>query len=569
MIILGITAFQHDSAACILVDGKLMAAGEEERFSRKKHDGGFPYGAINYCLSHVGARISDVDWVGFCINPWLNIHKKAFHLLVNLPRTLAFLRDQADYSSGIPSMMVAKSYLKKLPGYRPQEARFKFQFVEHHIAHAYSSFTISPFDDAAVLSADGIGEWTTTLLSTGRGNTVRKLKEVYFPVSLGAFYTTLTMYLGFRRNTDEYKVMGLSSYGKTGKYYDEFKRVVRLLPDGGYDMDMSFFNYPYGEIPYYSDKFLLTFGDDRKPDGEVLDRHADVALGGQRRLEDAMLHMTRYLHKVSGSKNLCLNGGVALNCVANGRIIKETPYENIYVQPAAYDAGAAIGAAFYIHNKVLSNRREFVMDHAFLGPEYSQNEIREFLELSKAPYKEVKDPSATAAKLLAKGRIVGWFQGRMEFGPRALGKRSILADARDPKMKDVVNELVKHRESFRPFAPSILAEKVGEYFDFTYPSPFMLLVYNVLPEKRDVIPSVTHVDGTGRVHTVDKNMDPLYYNLIAEFEKLTGVPVVLNTSFNIKEEPIVCTPKDALRCFYTTGLDDLVIGNFHLSKTRP
>jgi carbamoyltransferase len=362
--------------------------------------------------------------------------------------------------------------------------------------------------------------------------------------------------------------MGLSSYGKADKYYNEFKRVIRLLPDGEYEIDMSFFNYQYGEIPYYSDKFLLTFGDDRKPGQDVTDRHAEVARGGQRRLEDAMLHLANYLHTVTGSRNLCLNGGVALNCVANGRLLKQTQFEQIYVQPAAYDAGAAVGAAFYIHNGLLGNKRDFVMDHAFWGPEYSHDEIEAFLKLSKVPYRKVKNPSAEAARLLAKGRIVGWFQGRMEFGPRALGKRSILADARDPKMKDVVNDVVKHRESFRPFAPSILAEKVSEYFDFSYPSPFMLLVYNVLPDKRDVIPSVTHVDGTGRVHTVEKATDPLYYNLIAEFEKLTGVPVVLNTSFNVQEEPIVCTPNDALRCFYTTGIDDLVIGNFLLSKTR-
>ena len=344
--------------------------------------------------------------------------------------------------------------------------------------------------------------------------------------------------------------------------------MIRLLPDGEYELDMSFFNYQYGEIPYYSDKFLLTFGDDRKPGQEVTDRHAEVALGGQRRLEDTMIHMANYLRQVTGSKNLCLNGGVALNCVANGKLLMQTEFEEIYVQPAAYDAGAAIGAAFYIHNGLLGAKRDFVMDHAFWGPEYSRDEVEAFLKLAKVSYKEVKDPAAEAAKLLAEGRIVGWFQGRMEFGPRSLGKRSILADPRDPKMKDVVNELVKHRESFRPFAPSVLAEKVSEYFDFSYPSPFMLLVYNVLPEKRDIIPSVTHVDGTGRVHSVEKDMDPLYYKLIAEFEKLTGVPVVLNTSFNIKEEPIVCTPKDALRCFYTTGLDDLVIGDFLLSKTQ-
>jgi len=568
MIILGITAFQHDSAACVLVDGRLMAAAEEERFSRKKHDGGFPYGAINYCLNEIGASINDVAWVAFCINPWLNLHRKIFHLVRHFPRTLAFCRDQADYSGGIPTMMIAKSYLKKVPGYDPQQARFKFQFVEHHIAHAYSCFTISPFDEAAILSADGIGEWTTTLLASGRGNKISKFKEIYFPSSLGAFYTTLTTYLGFKRNSDEYKVMGLSSYGKTDEYYNEFKRVIRLLPDGGYEMDMSFFNYQYGEIPYYSDKFLLTFGDDRKPGQKVTDRHAEVAIGGQRRLEDTMLHIANYLRRVTGSKNICLNGGVALNCVANGKLLMQTEFEEIYIQPAAYDAGAAVGAAFYIHNGLLGAKRDFVMDHAFWGPEYRRDEIEAFLKLAKVPYEEVKAPAAEAAKLLAKGRIVGWFQGRMEFGPRSLGKRSILADPRDPKMKDVVNELVKHRESFRPFAPSVLAEKVSDYFDFSYPSPFMLLVYNVLPEKRDIIPSVTHVDGTGRVHSVEKDMDPLYYSLIAEFEKLTGVPVVLNTSFNIKEEPIVCTPKDALRCFYTTGLDDLVIGDFLLSKPQ-
>ncbi len=568
MIILGITAFQHDSAACVLVDGKLMAAAEEERFTRKKHDGGFPYGAISYCLNEIGASINDVAWVGFCVNPWLNLHRKIFHLARHFPRTLTFFRGQAECSSRIPSMMVAKSYLKKLPGYEPQQARFKFQFVEHHIAQAYSCFTISPFDEAAILSADGIGEWTTTLLASGRGNKISKFKEIYFPFSLGAFYATLTMFLGFKRNSDEYEVMGLSSYGKTDKYYNEFKRVIRLAPDGEYEMDMSFFNYQYGEIPYYSDKFLLTFGADRKPGQEVTDRHAEVARGGQRRLEDALVHMANYLHKVTGSRKLCLSGGVALKSVANGMLLKQAGFEETFIQPAANDAGAAVGAAFYIHNGLLGNKRDFVMDHAFWGPEYSHDEIEAFLKLSKVPYREVKDPSAEAARLVSQGRIVGWFQDRMEFGPHALGKRSILADPRDPKMKDVVNELVKRRKSFRPFGLSILAEKVSEYFDFSYPSPFMLLVCNVLPEKRDVIPSVTHVDGTGRVQTVEKDTDPLYYNLIAEFEKLTGVPVVLNTSLSIEGEPIVCTPRDALRCFYTTGIDDLIISDFLLSKTE-
>jgi len=565
MIILGITAFQHDSAACLVVDGQLVAAAEEERFSRKKHDGGFPFGAIQYCLAQVGATINDVDWVGFCINPWLNLHKKALHLIRYFPRTIAFLRDQADYASGIPSMMVASSYLKRLPGYDKSKARFRFTFVEHHIAHAYSTFIISPFDEAAILSADGIGEWTTTLLAVGRGKSIERIREISFPVSLGAFYTTLTMYLGFRRNSDEYKVMGLSSYG-SARYHDEFKRVIRLLPEGGYDFDFSFFNYPYGEIPYYSEKFIMTFGKDRKPGEEVTQRHADVAAGGQRRLEETMLHMARFLHSVSGSKHLCLNGGVALNCVANGRILRETPFEKLYVQPAAYDAGAAVGAAFYVHNRILDNQRNFVMDHAFLGPEFTGDEIRSLLDLAKLPYRKVADVASETARLLAQKRIVGWFQGRMEFGPRALGKRSILADPRDPGMKDIVNERVKHRESFRPFAPSVLEEKVGEYFDMEHPSPFMLLVYNVLPEKRSVIPSVTHVDGTARVHTVSKDADPLYHRLISEFERITGVPVILNTSFNIKDEPIVCTPKDALRCFFTTGLDDLVMGDFIISK---
>jgi len=566
MIILGITAFQHDSAACVLLDGRLVAAAEEERFTRKKHDGGFPYGAINYCLSEIGASINDVAWVGFCFNPWLNIHRKMFHLARHFPKSLAFVRDRAGYSSGIPSMMVAKSYLKRLPGYDPQQARFKFQFVEHHIAHAHSCFTISPFDRAAILSADGIGEWTTTLLASGRGTRISKFKKIYFPASLGKFYATLTMFLGFRPNSDEHEVMALSSYAKTDKYYSEFKRVIRLLPDGEYEMDTSFLKYQHGQIPYYSDKFLLTFGADRKPGQEITDRHAEVAGGGQRRLEDAMVHIANYLHKVTGSRKLCLSGGVALNCVANGKLLRQTKFEEIYVQPAAYDAGAAIGAAFYIHNGILGNRRDFVMDHAFWGPEYSHDEIEAFLRLSKVTYREVKDPSAEAARLVSKGRIVGWFQGRMEFGPHALGKRSILADPRDPKMKDVVNEVIQHRESFSPFAASILAEKVSEYFDFSHPSPFKLLVYNVLPEKRDVIPSVTHVDGTSCIHSVEKDTDPLYYNLITEFERLTGVPIVLNTSFSIEEEPIVCTPKNALRCFYTTGIDDLVIGDFLLSK---
>lgn len=568
MIILGITAFQRDSAACVLLDGRLVAAAEEERFTRKKHDGSFPYGAINYCLGEVGASINDVAWVGFCADPWLNMHRKMFHLARHFPKSLAFFRTRPDCGGGFPFMIVAKSYLKKLPGYDPQQARFKFQFVERQTAHAHSCFTISPFDRAAILSADCITDWTTTLLASGRGNKISKFKGICFPSSLGAFYTALAMFLGFKRNSDEYELMDLSSYGKTDEYYDEFKRVIRLLPDGEYKTDVSFFKYQYGQIPYYSDKFLLTFGADRKPDEELTDRHADVARGGQRRLEDAMVHIADYLHKVTGNRKLCLSGSVALNGVINGKLLRQTEFEETFIQPAAYAAGAAVGAAFYINSAVLGNGRDFVMDHPFWGPECNHDEIEAFLKLSKVPYRQLKNPSAEAARLLSKGRIVGWFQGRMEFGPHALGKRSILADPRDPKMKDLLNETIKHRESFRPFGASVLAEKMSEYFDCSSLSPFMLLASSVLPKMRDVIPSVTHVDGTARVHTVEKETDSLYYSLIAEFEKLTHVPVVLNASFNLEDEPIVCTPEDALRCFYTTGIDDLVIGDFLMSKTE-
>ncbi len=562
MYVLGISAFYHDAAACLLKDGEIVAAASEERFTRKKHDADFPEHAIRYCLDEGRIRVDDLAYVGFYEKPFVKFKRILYTHLACYP--LSF----KPFLKAIPSWMREKliipSVVKQHTGYEGEVL-----MTEHHLSHAASSFLLSPFKESAILTVDGVGEWSTATYGKGVGNDISLFKEIRFPHSLGLLYSAFTYYLGFKVNSAEYKVMGLAPYGEP-KYYDKIRQLIDIRADGSFHLDMAYFNYLSG-LTMTNDKFDALFdGAFRRPDDPLDQRHKDLAASVQRVTEEVMLQMANYIHKETGSKNLCLAGGVALNCVANGRVLREGPFEHIYVQPAAGDAGGAVGVASYIYHTLLKNERKFWMSHAFTGPGYDDQAIREFLVGNEIPFRELPRAELLreTAKLIADQAVVGWFQGRMEFGPRALGSRSILADARSPENKDRVNLKIKFRESFRPFAPAVLAERCNEFFELTEPSPYMLLVAQVRPEKR-IIPAVTHVDGSARVQTVDRATNPLFYDLIAEFDKLSGVPVIINTSFNVRGEPIVCTPSDAYRCFVETGMDYLVMGSFLIDKSKP
>jgi carbamoyltransferase len=551
--ILGISAFGHDAAAAILVDGRLIAACEEERLSRVKHDGSFPERAIRYCLQEAGIRSEEVDYVGFYHNPWLHIEKRLLHGLKTFPRSISFFSSHAGDFADWGSMFAVK---KRFP-------KARFEYVEHHRAHAAGAFYPSLFDEAAILSVDGMGEWATTLLAVGKGKKISSLESVYFPHSLGIYYEALTQYLGFRIHNDEYKVMGLSAYG-TGRFEDSFRRLVRSDGDGGFELDLSMFAHHLGGVPFYSDRFVSAYGAPRENGESLNQRHADLAFAGQRVLENALLRLTDHLFQMTGKENLCIAGGVGLNCVANGRIFDDSPFKRIYVQPASYDSGCAIGCCYHIYHELLGNPRRAQAEDCFLGPSFGNDRIEDALHRAGCDYRACDAPEELCGSMLAEGKVVGWFQGRMEFGPRALGARSILANPLLKETRDRVN-VMKNRESFRPFAPSVLEERAGDYFQSDREFPHMLFVRRVREEKKNVIPSVTHVDGTARIQTVSRNSRPQFYGLIARFEELTGVPVVLNTSFNLKGEPIVCTPEDALKTFLKTGLDGVFLGDYFVS----
>jgi carbamoyltransferase len=562
MNVLGISAFYHDAAACLLRDGEIVAAASEERFTRKKHDADFPTNAVQYCLDEGRIRADDLDYVGFYEKPFIKFKRILFTHLACYPHSFK------PFLKAMPSWMNEKLVI-------PSIVRQKIGFegdvlmIEHHLSHAASSYLLSPFKEAAILTVDGVGEWSTATYGHGTGNDIRLFREIRFPHSLGLLYSAFTYYLGFKVNSAEYKVMGLAPFGEPA-YYDKVRKLIDIRPDGSFHMDMHYFNYLTG-LTMTNGKFDQLFGGPvRKPDDPLDQRHKDIAASVQKVTDEIMLTMANHIHRETGARNLCLAGGVALNCVANGHILREGPFEHLFIQPAAGDAGGAIGIASYIHHTLLKKERSFVMRHAFTGPQYSQEEIREFLNANAIPFVELAEPELLkrVAQLIADQNVIGWFQGRMEFGPRALGNRSILADARNPENKDRVNLKIKFREGFRPFAPSVLAERSSEWFELNEPSPFMLLVAQVRPDKR-VIPAVTHVDGSARVQTVDRETNRLFYDLIAEFEHLTGVPIIINTSFNVRGEPIVCSPADAYRCFVQTGMDYLVLGNCLLDKQQP
>jgi len=566
MIILGISCYYHDSSAALIKDGILIAAAQEERFLRKKHYFGFPYQSIAYCLHEAGISIGDVDYIGFYEKPVLKFERMMHQHLEMFPRSFkAFVNA---LPSWINEKLRVMSILRRKLKYKKDVL-----FVEHHMAHAASSYLVSPFSEAAVLTMDGVGEWSTTTYGYAKGNEIELQKHIVFPHSLGLLYSTITAYLGFSVNNSEYKVMGLSAYGEMDKekneFYSLFKKLVDIKDDGSYRLDMSYFAYHYKDrMP--SKKLCDLFGGPVTPRGaEVTKRHQDIAAALQIVTEEVIFKMLNFLYKETGCDNVVLGGGVALNSVANGKILKNTPFKNIWIQPDAGDGGASIGAAYYIYNTILGNERNYVLKSPYLGPWYSSGAIQNFLDSNNIKYTEFnheEDLIKQTAKLIWENNVVGWFWGRMEWGPRALGARSILSNPCNRNMQAILNQKVKHREKFRPFAPVVCTQDASLYFECDSPLPesadYMLMVYPVRQEYRERIPAVTHVDGSGRLQTIRREQNPLYYDLIKEFGKLSGIPIIINTSFNIRGEPIVCTPFDAYRCMMGTGIDCLVMDRF-------
>lgn len=594
MRILGISAYYHDSAAVLLTDGIITAAAQEERFTRKKHDPGFPTNAIQYCLEEGGISLSDVDLVAFYDKPFLKFERLLETYLTFAPKGFTSFR------KALPIWIREKLFQKDLlckqlsemaPGVKWAD---RLLFSEHHESHAASAFYPSPFDEAVVLTMDGVGEWTTTSVAIGRGNNMEMTRELHFPHSLGLLYSAMTYYTGFRVNSGEYKVMGLAPYGEP-KYADQIlHKLMDVKEDGTFRLDQSYFDYCTG-LTMTNRKFDDLFGGPpRNPEVDrVTQRHMDLAASVQVATEEVVLRLTRSLARETGMKNLCLAGGVALNCVANGKVLRDRAFEHIWVQPAAGDAGGALGAALLAHHAHGGERRRGVMGDAmngsYLGPAYRQEDIERRLTEAGARFTVLSDNELikTTATALTEGKAAGWFQGRMEFGPRALGGRSILGDPRSPTMQKLLNLKVKYRESFRPFAPSVLREDLEDWFEMDVDSPYMLMVANVAQKHRRAvsntehelfgidklnvvrssIPAVTHVDYSARIQTVHKETNPRYHALISEFKKQTGCPIVVNTSFNVRGEPIACTPEDAFRCLMGTEIEALAIGNCYLDKT--
>lgn len=582
MIILGLNAYHGDSSASIVVDGKLVAAAEEERFRRIKHWAGFPSESIKFCLSHTGMKIGDIDHIAVNRNPNANLLKKALFAIRKRP-SLSTIKDRLSNAGKVRDIKTAlcSVFCVESSGIKAQ-----IHNVEHHRAHLASSFFVSPFESATVVSVDGFGDFVSTMLGEGNGGRIKFHDQINFPHSLGLFYLSITQYLGFHHYGDEYKVMGLAPYAKPS-YIDAMRQIVKLDREGKFELDLDYFlhhsegvsmSWDEGE-PFigttYSHKMEDLLGPSRKPNEPLEDRYRDIAASVQEMYEDAFFHILNAAYQRTGNPVLCLSGGCAMNSVANGKIFERTPFRELYVQSAAGDGGGAIGAAFYVWNQELGQPRSFIMDHAYLGPEFSDKYISDLLnsrnsELASQGCAVTKvDDEYTLCKQtaghIAEGKVVGWFQGRMEWGPRALGNRSIVCDPRRADMKDILNLKIKRRESFRPFAPSILRESVAEWFETDYDVPFMLQVYQIRSQKQIEIPAVTHVNGSGRLQTVTKEQNRRYYRLIKAFETLSGVPIVLNTSFN-ENEPVVCKPEEALECFLRTKMDVVIMGNWVVER---
>ncbi|HEY5129661.1 MAG TPA: carbamoyltransferase [Bradyrhizobium sp.] len=593
MRILGISAFYHDSAAALIDDGRVKAAAQEERFTRRKHDAAFPHNAIAYCLAEVGVAADELDHVVFYDKPFLKFERLLETYIALAPRGFR------SFKMSIPLWLREKLFQKSL--LRDELGKFsedfdkgRLLFCEHHLSHAASAFYPSPFENAAVLTMDGVGEWATTSAAVGNGHRLEIFQEIHFPHSLGLLYSAATYYTGFKVNSGEYKVMGLAPYGEPKYARLILDNLIDLKPDGSFRLDMSYFDYCTG-FTMTNDRFAKLFGEPvRSPDQLLTSFHMDVAASIQAVLDEAVLRLTRSLAKRTGSRNLCLAGGVALNCVANGKVLRDGHFDNIWIQPAAGDAGGAVGAALAAYHLFNDQPRTTNgadgMSGAFLGPRFSQGEIERRLTAAGAKFAVLGEDEmiGTTAQALAGQKAVGWFQGRMEFGPRSLGARSILGDPRSPAMQKNLNLKVKYRESFRPFAPAVLREDVSEWFDLNSDSPYMLIIADVKEDKRrdmtadelalfgidklnvarSEIPAVTHVDYSARIQTVHGDTNPLFHQLLSAFKTLTGCPILVNTSFNVRGEPIVCTPEDAFRCFMGNELDLLVVGNCVLQKTE-
>jgi len=581
MNVLGINAYHGNASAAVVCDGRLVAAVEEERFNRVKYAAGFPAQAIRYCLKEAGLKLEEIDHVAVPRNPYARLGTKLFYAL----RMPSFARGRAKVLAKFTGIREA---LAAAFDSDPKTIAAQFHRIEHHQAHLASAFFVSPFERAALLSADGLGDFASTMWGSGSGNRMEIADAIAFPHSLGLYYTAVTQYLGFLKFGDEYKVMGLAAYGEPEEF-EAFRDIVRFDANGnsnGFRLGLDYFVHhrtgpemswaeadktpTLGKL--FSGEMPRRLGAARSPEEPLEQRHRNLAASLQARLEEVYLGMLGKLAKATGLSSICLAGGVAFNCVANGKIFESTPFEHVYVQPAAGDAGLAVGAAYYVWNQKLRKPRSFVMEHAYWGPEFSSREISAAMDasgLAREGYRVTEMPgqelARRAAAIISGGKILGWFQGRAEWGPRALGNRSIVADPRRADMKEILNQRIKHREIFRPFAPSILAEATGEWFEKAHPSPFMTLAYAVRPEKRALIPAPTHVDGTGRLQTVTREANPRYHALISAFRDLTGVPVVLNTSFN-DNEPIVCRPEEAIHCFLRTKMDALVLGGFLVTR---
>ena len=566
MYTLGISCYYHDSSAAILKDGKVIAAVEEERFSRKKFDDDFPKQAINWCLKESGISSKNLDSVAFYDKPVLKFERLLDNYIAVAPRGLYSFLDV------IPKWLHKRLWVKDEISKHLKDFNGEIIFPEHHMSHAAHAFFTSPFDEAAILTVDGVGEWTTASFGTAHDTTIKLTNDIRWPHSVGLFYSAFTYFLGFKVNEGEYKLMGLSAYGKP-KYYDLImENLVDVKNDGSIHLNMKYFSFTYDKV-MTNQKFSDLFGiPPRKEDSKAEQIHYDIAASAQLVLEDILLKMVNHIHKKTGMTNLCFGGGVALNGVANYRILKEGPFENLHIPPSPGDGGSAVGCAqylYYCHDKnkrMMEDNVERIKNNIFVGPSHSNDEIKSFLDINKIDYKFLETNSLlqTVAKLIVEGNVVGWYQGKMEWGPRALGNRSIIADPRNVKMKDILNEKIKHRESFRPFAPCILEEYTSEYFDVDVSSPYMLLVAPV--KKPEKIPAVTHVDGTARLQTVSKDINLLFYNLITEFYKITGVPVLINTSMNVRGEPIVDTPEQAYNMIVKTDMDYIVMGDYIIKK---
>ena len=587
MKILGLSAFYHDSAACLVQDGKIIAAVQEERFTRKKHDAAFPEKSIQYCLKAGGIQAKDLDFVAFYEKPFVKFERILESYLAFSPQGIA------SFIKAIPLWIKQKLWVKEII----REAlgfEGKILFTEHHESHAASAFFASPYSRAALLTADGVGEWATASYGIGSANKLRLLAEIKFPHSLGLLYSAFTYYAGFKVNSGEYKLMGLAPYGEP-KYKDLIlSELMDLKEDGSFHLNLDYFDYCVG-LRMINKKFERLFGAPaRKPESRLTQRDMDIARSIQAVTEEVMLRMSRHIYQATGEENLCLAGGVALNCTANGRILREGPFKSIWIQPAAGDAGGALGAALFVWYHYLDNPRKAeggkdLMGGSYLGPSFDRDEIRSFLQTKNIPFRELTEEEIpqTIADLIAQEKVIGWFRGRLEFGPRALGGRSIIGDARSPQMQETMNLKIKFRESFRPFAPAVLREKVSDYFEMTAESPYMLLVAPVRKEMRremteeenrlfglakintlrSPIPAVTHVDYSARIQTVDQEDNPLFYRVLSAFDQKYGCPVMINTSFNVRGEPIVCAPEDAYLCFMRTNMDFLLLENFLLEKT--